>query len=130
VEVVQHNDHVIALIFRPDPALKGTNFFTPPELALQIGFLRYESGDSIPPHTHSPAERTIQGSGEIAIIQSGSCEVDLYSQQGERLSTHALRTGDAIVMVSGGHAFRMLEETVLYLIKQGPYDAEGNKSEL
>jgi hypothetical protein len=41
-----------------------------------------------------------------------------------------LRTGDAIVMVSGGHAFRMMEDTVLYVIKQGPYNAEENKAQL
>ena len=63
-------------------------------------------------------------------MQSGSCEVELYSQQGNHLSTHTLNSGDAIVMVSGGHSLRMLEDTVLYLIKQGPYDSESDKTSL
>ena len=130
MELIQYNDQTVALIFRPDPALKGTNFVTPPELALQIGYLRYRSGDSIPPHVHGSAERTIRGSAEIAIVQSGSCEVELYSEEGAHLSTHTLREGDAIVIVSGGHSFRMLEDTALYLIKQGPYDNEGDKTSL
>jgi hypothetical protein len=53
--------------------------------------------------------------------------VELFSEHGIPLSTHTLKEGDALVMVSGGHSFRMLEDTVLYLIKQGPYDAAEDK---
>ena len=32
-----------------------------------------------------------------------------------------MKTGDVMVMVSGGHGFRMIENTVFLEIKQGPY---------
>ncbi len=32
-----------------------------------------------------------------------------------------MSTGDILVLVSGGHGFRMLEDTVLMEVKQGPY---------
>ena len=35
-----------------------------------------------------------------------------------------LNVGDVMFMVSGGHGFRMVEDTVLLEIKQGPYTRE------
>jgi hypothetical protein len=32
-----------------------------------------------------------------------------------------VREGDVLLLVKGGHGFRMLEETVFVEIKQGPY---------
>ena len=127
MELIQHNDRIVALIFRPDPGLKGTNFFTPPEYSLQVGYLQYKSGESIPAHTHYKTERTVTGAAEIAIIQSGSCEVELFSEDGTPLSKHTLVAGNAIVMLTGGHSFRMMEDTSLYLIKQGPYGGSEEK---
>jgi hypothetical protein len=38
-----------------------------------------------------------------------------------------LNVGDVMLMVGGGHGFRMLEDTVLLEIKQGPYTGENEK---
>jgi hypothetical protein len=37
------------------------------------------------------------------------------------LATRELRCGDIMLMVGGGHGFRMLEDTVFLEVKQGPY---------
>ena len=37
------------------------------------------------------------------------------------VATRELKTGDVMLMVGGGHGFRMLEDTVLLEVKQGPY---------
>jgi len=37
------------------------------------------------------------------------------------VATRELRTGDLMLMVGGGHGFRMLEDTVFLEVKQGPY---------
>jgi hypothetical protein len=47
--------------------------------------------------------------------------VDLFDDARNFVATRELRTGDAILLVSGGHGFRMLEDTVLAEVKQGPY---------
>ena len=38
-----------------------------------------------------------------------------------------LKVGDVMLMVGGGHGFRMLEDPVLLEIKQGPYMGEDEK---
>jgi hypothetical protein len=38
-----------------------------------------------------------------------------------------LRAGDIAIAVGGGHGFRMLEDTVLLEVKQGPYPGQTEK---
>ncbi len=55
------------------------------------------------------------------IVKKGHCLIDIYNDGHELVATHELFPGDVILMVSGGHGFRMLEDTVFLEIKQGPY---------
>ena len=38
-----------------------------------------------------------------------------------------MKTGDVILLVSGGHGFEMLEESEIIEVKQGPYAGEEDK---
>ena len=53
----------------------------------------------------------------------GTLERRRHSLQEKQLPSCAeqLREGDILLMVDGGHGFRMLEDTVFLEIKQGPY---------
>lgn len=55
------------------------------------------------------------------------CGVDFSDDERQLVSTRELRESDMILTVGGGHGFRMLEDTVLLEIKQGPYDAGADK---
>jgi hypothetical protein len=37
------------------------------------------------------------------------------------VATRELRDGDIMLMVGGGHGFRMIDDTILIEVKQGPY---------
>ena len=47
--------------------------------------------------------------------------MDLYDEERRHVATRELRAGDVILIAAGGHGFRMLEDTVLLEVKQGPY---------
>jgi hypothetical protein len=47
--------------------------------------------------------------------------MDIYDDDRRLVATRELRKGDIMLMVGGGHGFRMLEDTVLLEVKQGPY---------
>ncbi len=102
-----------------DPA--ETTFPTPPELDLQVGFVVYPAGGEIERHDHRPLERRVVGTPEVLVVRSGRCEIDLYDRGRRHVATRELRTGDVILIAGGGHGFRMLEDTVLLEVKQGPY---------
>ena len=55
------------------------------------------------------------------MVRKGRCEIDVFDDQKRIVETLQLASGDVMVMVAGGHGFRMLEDTVLLEIKQGPY---------
>ena len=109
----------LLLSSRDDP--DETTFPTPPELGLQVGFVVYPAGGEIQRHDHRPLERRIVGTPEVLVVRSGRCEVDLYDEERRQVATRELRAGDVILIAAGGHGFRMLEDTVLLEVKQGPY---------
>lgn len=121
IEKVEFNNQPLCYIIRQEFQPDKTTFVTPPEFKLQLGFIVHEGGHEISRHVHHPIERNISGTSEILIVQKGSCEVDIYNNDRELIETKTLRAGDIMMMVDGGHGFRMLEDTRLLEIKQGPY---------
>jgi hypothetical protein len=54
-------------------------------------------------------------------VRRGRCEIDIYNNERELVATRQLHQGDIMLMVDGGHGFRMIEDTVFLEVKQGPY---------
>jgi hypothetical protein len=57
----------------------------------------------------------------VILVKKGRCLLDIYNDERELVATRELSAGDLMLMVGGGHGFRMLEDTILLEIKQGPY---------
>lgn len=96
-------------------------FVTPDEANLQVGFIVYAAGGQIARHAHRPIERTIRGMSEVLVVREGRCEFDLYDDARALVATREVCRGDVLVLVGGGHGFRLMEDTVLLEVKQGPY---------
>jgi hypothetical protein len=47
--------------------------------------------------------------------------MDVYDRDQRCVATRTLREGAVMVMLGGGHGFRIIEDTVLLEVKQGPY---------
>jgi cupin fold WbuC family metalloprotein len=112
---------VLAYVIRGTMTPKKTVFPTPPELELQVGFVVYQAGGVIPPHRHIPITRSIDRTCEVIVVRKGWCEVDIYNDDRQLVATRELKTGDLVIIVGGGHGFRMMEDTILLEVKQGPY---------
>ena len=121
IEKITCNQQVLCILIRANLLPAETTFLTPPEYKQQVGFVVYPAGGSIAPHTHRAIERHINGTSEVLIVRKGRCEVDLYTETHDLVATRQLACGDILILVSGGHGFRMLEDTVFIEVKQGPY---------
>jgi hypothetical protein len=121
IETIVSSDELLAFIIRQEFDPAETTFITPPELKQQVGFIVYPGGGQIQRHVHRPLERHLLGTSEVIVVRKGRCEIDLYDHQRQFVTRRELRQGDIMLMVSGGHGFRMLEDTTLLEIKQGPY---------
>lgn len=119
--IASADDSTLAFIFPADRSPTKTTFVTPDALNFQAGFVVYGAGKEIPRHEHKPIQRTITGTSEVIIVREGRCEVDIYDAQRERVATRELGPGDLLLLLGGGHGFRLLEDTVLFEVKQGPY---------
>ena len=121
IEWIKNGQEILAVIITAEYQPDKTEFITPPDYTHQIGFIVNKKGKTIVPHLHLPVERTIVGTPEVLYIKSGKVEVSLYSNEKEVVDTKMLNKGDIILLIDGGHGFKMIEDAVIMEIKQGPY---------
>jgi hypothetical protein len=121
IEKVTWQGMPLAYIIRSELNPIRTTFLTPPEFKQQVGFVVSPADGEIQRHVHRPLERHLIGTSEVLIVRRGRCEIDIYNNGKELVATRELRQGDIMLMVDGGHGFRMLEDTVFLEVKQGPY---------
>jgi len=121
IECICDGNHPLAYIIRASFLPERTTFVTPPEYNQQVGYVVYPAGGEIARHIHLPLKRHLTGTAETLVVRKGHCLIDIYNETHTLIATRDLYAGDVMLMVSGGHGFRILEDTVLLEIKQGPY---------
>jgi hypothetical protein len=121
IEHIADGDQPLCYIIRAGFIPDSTTFLTPPEFKQQVGFVVYPASGEIARHVHRPIPRALLGTSEVLVLKQGHCLIDIYNDQRQLIATRELHTGDVMLMVGGGHGFRMLEKTVFLEVKQGPY---------
>jgi hypothetical protein len=121
IETVEYDGTKYAEIIRATERVSKTTFFSPAESSFQFGLLAHEAGFVEPPHYHAPATRTITDLQQMFVVQRGVVAVVLYSDDGDLLREIVLRAGDAIVLIHGVHAIRVIEDMQCISVKQGPF---------
>lgn len=120
-EEIRCNNKLIAIILYSNYTSSKIEFFTPGDFSQQLGFLPHKKGNIIQPHFHKEVERSITRTQEVLIIKKGKIQVNFYTEDKKFIDKRDLNTGDIILLCSGGHGFKMLEDTEMIEIKQGPY---------
>lgn len=120
-EVITFNGVKYAEVIRGDIRVDKTRFFSPPESSFQFGLLAHPAGFMEPPHYHKPFPREVTDLQQMFVMQRGRVVVELYSVSGELLREIELKAGDAIVLIHGVHALRVLEDFQAVSVKQGPF---------
>ncbi|HSE39522.1 MAG TPA: hypothetical protein VLH08_02050 [Acidobacteriota bacterium] len=126
-EKVFSDGRLLAYVIRNELSPDKTSFVTPPDINLQLGFVVYPAGGEVLRHLHRPIERHITGTTEILFIKKGRCFMDIFDDQQKLVQSLELKQGDTVLMIAGGHGFRMIEDTILLEIKQGPYTGMDEK---
>jgi hypothetical protein len=121
VEAIVHGGRTLAYVVRREAHPPATTFVTGGDATLQLGFIVYPAGAAIARHVHRDVERRVLGTPECIVVRSGRCELDVYGDDLERVATRELGAGDVVLLLAGGHGFRLLEDTVLLEVKQGPF---------
>jgi hypothetical protein len=121
VEVIEDKGIRYAEIIWADTRVEKTRFFSPPESSFQFGLLAHAAGYQEPPHYHQEFERTVKDLQQMFVVQRGIVGVQLYDDGGVLLREVILNPGDAIVLIHGVHAIRVIEDMQCISVKQGPF---------
>ncbi len=128
IEFINSKTHTPAcIIIRAGYQPSQTSFITQPDISQQVGFVVYPQGGVIKRHIHKMVDRHIRGNSEALMVRQGRCEIDIFDQEHNLLATRELHTGDFVLMIFGGHGFRVLEPTILLEVKLGPYPGPQEK---
>lgn len=121
IEVIEHGGTKYAEIIRAGTRVGKTRFFSPAESSFQFGLLAHEAGFAEAPHYHKSFSRQIDDLQQMFVMQHGVVIIELYSDEGALLQEVTLQAGDAIVLIHGVHALRVIEDFQAISVKQGPY---------
>jgi mannose-6-phosphate isomerase-like protein (cupin superfamily) len=124
VEAICQNQAPLAYVVRAEATQTTTSFLTGADATFQAGFVVHPAGGAVVPHVHRPVARTVVGTSEVLMVRQGRCIVDVYGEDRSLVASRELRAGDLVILVGCGHGFRMIEDTVLFEIKQGPYNGQ------
>ncbi|MBL7036448.1 hypothetical protein ISR94_01180 [Candidatus Microgenomates bacterium] len=119
-ETIKDGKKVLAIIIKGNTVRKY-QFFSPENFPLQIGAVGKKSGDKIRAHLHNEPLRTVRTTQEFLYIEKGKVRVSIYNDSGKVIAKRVLKQGDKILSAAGGHGFEILEDTVFFEVKQGPY---------
>ena len=120
---IHHKKKLYALIVRSEFRKKnGINFFTPKDTNQQFGYMKHKKKYIIKPHVHKKRLTKILFTTEVILVLKGVLRVDFYSSSKKYLYSKILREKDIVMLVSGGHGFKVLKDVEMLEIKQGPYN--------
>jgi hypothetical protein len=120
-EVVEHEGVRYAEVIWASARVSKTRFFSPAESSFQFGLLAHEAGYQEPPHFHQEFERTVRDLQQMFVVQRGVVGVQLFGDDGALIREVVLNPGDAIVLIHGAHAIRVIEDMQCISVKQGPF---------
>jgi hypothetical protein len=121
IEAIDYDGKHYAEVIRANARVEKTRFFSPAESSFQFGLLAHEAGFIESAHYHRPFSRTIDDLQQMFVVQRGVVAVDLYADDGTKLREVILKAGDAIVLIHGVHAIRVIEDMQCISVKQGPF---------
>ena|ERR1051326_5553186 len=121
IERISDGQRPLAIILRADYEPESIEFLTGSDESLQLGIMRRAAGHVIEPHVHKPHPRNVKYTYEALFIVKGRVEVTFFTEQRELVVKKELCQGDTVMLMTGGHGFRVLEDCKMIEVKQGPY---------
>lgn len=128
IQMITKKDRLLAIIIKNDYQCQGVEFLTPDEYSQQLACMHHPAGRVIDAHIHNLVHRNVVRTQEVLFIKKGRLRVDFYDDYKDYLESRVLNSGDVILLTSGGHGFKVLEEVEMIEVKQGPYSGEMDKT--
>lgn len=120
-ERIEREGTLFAEVIWAGTTVEKSRFFSDAASSFQFGLLAHEAGFIEPAHYHHPIQREISDLQQMLVVQRGVLAIDFFTPEGEKFREVVLKVGDAINLVHGAHAVRVLEDMQCVSVKQGPF---------
>jgi hypothetical protein len=129
IETIIFKKKIYAIVIKSNFHKKGINFFTKRNHSLQLGYINYKKNHEIKSHYHPKSKKIIYDTNEVLLIKKGKIRIDFFEKQDKKkyLKSKILEKNDIILIINGGHGFKVIEEVSIVEIKQGPYQLKDDK---
>ena len=119
MEKIIHQKKIVALVIKT--ISDGSIPLTDPQEPLQLVTLKHRQGKYLKAHLHKPKRRQTDKLQECLIVRKGKIAVDLYSENKLFFKRKILNTGDVLIMMNGGYGIKILSDSELIEVKNGPF---------
>ena len=89
--------------------------------------MKHKKNYVIKPHKHNIRLTKILMTTEVIILFKGILRVDFYVNETKYLFSKKIFEKDIIMLVNGGHGFKVLKDVEMLEVKQGPYSLSKDK---
>ena len=128
IEKILHRKKLFALIVRKKfRKTKGINFFTEKSDTQQFGYMKHKKNYTIMPHQHNKRVTKISMTTEVIVLFKGILRVDFYDNNKKYLFSKKIYANDIVMLVNGGHGFKVIKDVEMLEVKQGPYNLSKDK---
>lgn len=119
IEKIIHQNELIAIWVK---RLKyGATPLTDPSQPLQVLTHKRKAGKYTKAHTHKAKKRVTKKLQECLVVINGKIKIDLYTSQSKFIKSLYVTSGQAVIFMSGGHSVRLISDSELIEVKNGPF---------
>lgn len=121
MERIEFGNELFAMVIRKGFEVEGTRFFTSGDNSFQLGILQHPRGYVEVPHIHKEQPKMVRDIQQMVYVEKGILAIDFFNNEGENVRGVELNPGDTILLISGAHSIRIVEDLRAITVKQGPY---------
>ena len=89
--------------------------------------MKHTTHSIIQPHKHTKRLTSILRTTEVILLLTGTLRVDFYNDKYKYLFSKKINERDIIMLIHGGHGFKVLKNAEMIEVKQGPYSLASDK---
>jgi hypothetical protein len=100
---------------------EGLSFFSDAHDTIQVGTWVYPEGKELAPHIHKAVPRQFERTAEVLVVLKGKILASIYDEDKNYAGDWEISAGEILIALRGGHGYTVLEPSIVYEIKTGPY---------
>ena len=127
MEKIYYKKKLLAIIIKNYHKKRVINFFTENNFSQQVSFMNHKKNHIIQPHIHKLRLKKIYDTNEVLIILQGKIKVDFFNSNKKYVKSRLIEKGNILILLSGGHGFKILKNCKFIEVKQGPYHIKKDK---